>query len=48
MANNNQTIIQQLKPHYRSGRASLAAEFFSPCLQACSQYRRAAGYFSSL
>jgi superfamily II DNA or RNA helicase len=47
VAENNQANIHQLKPHYRSGRASLAADFFSPCLQACSQYRRAAGYFSS-
>jgi hypothetical protein len=47
MGDNKQAVIHQLKPHYRSGRASLAAEFFSPCLQARSQYRRAAGYFSS-
>jgi superfamily II DNA or RNA helicase len=39
--------IRALQPHYRSGRASLANEFFAPCLKACSLYRRAAGYFSS-
>lgn len=47
MADNSQAVIHQLMPHYRSGRASLAGEFFAPCLQACSYYRRAAGYFSS-
>lgn len=47
MGDNNQASVHKVRPHYRSGRASLAAEFFSPCLQACSQYRRAAGYFSS-
>ncbi len=37
----------RLRSHYRSGRGSLAEEFFGPCLQACVAYRRAAGYFSS-
>jgi superfamily II DNA or RNA helicase len=39
--------IRDLKSHYRSGKSSLADEFFSPCLSACTLYRRAAGYFSS-
>jgi superfamily II DNA or RNA helicase len=47
MSESNDHIIHNIRPHYRSGRASLAREFFGPCLQACSQYRRAAGYFAS-
>lgn len=39
--------LRTIKSHYRSGRASLARDFFTPCLQNCSLYRRAAGYFSS-
>ncbi len=41
------STIRALKSHYRSGRASLADDFFAPCLQNCTLYRRAAGYFSS-
>lgn len=35
------------KSHYRSGRDSLADDFFAPCIRKASLYRRAAGYFSS-
>ena len=35
------------KSHYRSGRDSLADDFFAPCIREASLYRRAAGYFSS-
>jgi superfamily II DNA or RNA helicase len=35
------------KSHYRSGRDSLADDFFAPCLREATLYRRAAGYFSS-
>ena len=38
----DQSYHDKLKSHYRSGRASLADEFFGPCLQACVAYRRAA------
>ncbi|MDL1889242.1 helicase [Nitrospirales bacterium NOB] len=37
----------QLRGVYRTGRDDLARDFFGPCLANCSQYRRAAGYFSS-
>jgi superfamily II DNA or RNA helicase len=39
--------IHKIKSHYRSGKSSLAADFFAPCLHQCTLYRRAAGYFSS-
>ena len=39
--------LAELKSHYRSGVDDLAAEFFAPCLNNASVYRRAAGYFSS-
>jgi len=35
------------RSHYRSGRDSLADDFFAPCIREASLYRRAAGYFSS-
>jgi superfamily II DNA or RNA helicase len=35
------------KSHYRSGRDSLADDFFAPCIREATLYRRAAGYFSS-
>ena len=35
------------KSHYRSGRDSLADDFFAPCIREAKLYRRAAGYFSS-
>ncbi len=35
------------KSHYRSGRDSLADDFFAPCIREAALYRRAAGYFSS-
>lgn len=35
------------KSHYRSGRDSLADDFFAPCIRESVLYRRAAGYFSS-
>ena len=47
MTDSEPILRDRLKSHYRSGRASLAEEFFAPCLQACVTYRRAAGYFSS-
>jgi hypothetical protein len=47
MPENSNDDVRNLKSHYRSGRASLAKEFFAPCLAGCSLYRRAAGYFSS-
>ncbi len=40
-------IRPKIKPHYRSGIDDLATDFFSPCLQAATSYRRAVGYFSS-
>lgn len=39
--------ILSLKSHYRSGKDDLGHDFFTPCLSQCSQYKRAAGYFSS-
>jgi superfamily II DNA or RNA helicase len=47
MSESETFLRDHLKSHYRSGRASLAEEFFAPCLQTCTTYRRAAGYFSS-
>ena len=40
-------VIRTIKSHYRSGKAQLGQDFFTPCLQHCHQYRRAVGYFSS-
>lgn len=39
--------IQGLRNIYRTGTSNLARDFFEPCLEKCSQYRRAAGFFSS-
>ena len=39
--------LSVLKSHYRTGVDDLANEFFGPCLQEATLYRRAAGYFSS-
>ena len=36
-----------IRPEYRSDRAVLAREFFSPCLAQASTYDRAVGYFQS-
>ncbi|MDY6804951.1 MAG: DEAD/DEAH box helicase family protein [Cyanobacteriota bacterium] len=40
-------IIQGLSSHYRSGTYKLGKDFFLPCLNNCSEYRRGVGYFSS-
>jgi len=40
-------IIQGISSHYRSGANRLGKDFFLPCLNYCSEYRRAVGYFSS-
>ncbi|MDJ0846096.1 hypothetical protein [Crocosphaera sp.] len=40
-------VIRTIKSHYRSGKADLGQDFFTPCLQYCHEYRRAVGYFSS-
>jgi hypothetical protein len=47
MPDSSNDDIRKIKSHYRSGKSSLAADFFAPCLQHCTLYRRAAGYFSS-
>src|ERR1051325_2738373 len=47
MPHDHDRDISKVRAHYRSGRDSLANDFFAPCLQACTSYRRAAGYFSS-
>ncbi|TNC99135.1 MAG: helicase-like [Gallionellaceae bacterium] len=39
--------IRQLHDVYRTGVSDLATDFFGPCLAECTNYRRAAGYFSS-
>lgn len=39
--------VLSLKAHYRSGKSDLRADFFIPCLEQCSEYKRAVGYFSS-
>lgn len=39
--------LESVKPHYRSGEDDLGSDFFAPCLNQCSKYRRAAAYFSS-
>lgn len=39
--------IHRLKNIYRTGTSNLARDFFEPCLLSCTQYRRAAGFFSS-
>jgi len=40
-------LIRGLRSHYRSGESSLGKNFFIPCLNYCSKYERAVGYFSS-
>ncbi|MET0002057.1 MAG: DEAD/DEAH box helicase family protein [Candidatus Thiodiazotropha sp.] len=40
-------MIDGLKNIYRSGRDNLGSDLFSPCLKYCSEYKRAAGFFSS-
>lgn len=37
----------QFKLSYRTGREDLVQDFFMPCLEASTLYRRAAGYFTS-
>ncbi|WP_445665127.1 DEAD/DEAH box helicase family protein [Fodinibius sp. AD559] len=44
MKNFNPETIQE---HYRSGKDSLASDFFIPCLKASNRYRRAVAYFST-
>lgn len=39
--------LESVKSHYRSGEDDLGSDFFVPCLNQCSEYRRAAAYFSS-
>ncbi len=39
--------IREVKNTYRSGRDNLGDDFFGPCLNGCSEYKRAAGFFSS-
>jgi len=46
-SNDFQKSISSISPHYRSGISNLGKEFFTPCLCCCSEYKRAAGYFSS-
>lgn len=43
----NQEFLSTIKSEYRSGKSNLGKEFFSPCMSRCTEYRRAAGYFSS-
>lgn len=47
MQQNWTSILPKIKSRYRSGKNSLAQEFFVPCISECVRYRRAAGYFSS-
>ncbi len=37
-------MINDLKPHYRTGRDDLRKDFFTRCLTDCDTYARAAGY----
>ena len=39
--------LEGFNSHYRSGSSDLARDFFIPCLEHCSTYKRAVGYFSS-
>jgi len=39
--------VKNLKSSYQTGSSDLAKDFFSPCLQDCLIYKRAAGFFSS-
>ena len=47
MTDGNEHVGFHPKSHYRSGRDSLANDFFAPCIREATLYRRAAGYFSS-
>jgi superfamily II DNA or RNA helicase len=42
-----QEKIRKIQAHYRSEKHNLRRDFFEPCLESFSRYRRAAGYFSS-
>ncbi len=42
-----QEHIRQTRMIYRSGHDHLGRDFFEPCLEYCTLYQRAAGYFSS-
>lgn len=42
-----QNYIRQTRMSYRSGHDHLGRDFFEPCLEHCTLYQRAAGYFSS-
>lgn len=39
--------VRALESYYRSGTSDISADFFKPCLAACTSYRRAVGYFTS-
>ncbi|MBD8566225.1 DEAD/DEAH box helicase family protein [Oxalobacteraceae sp. CFBP 8763] len=47
MENGIPARVLELRNLYRTGKNNLATDFFEPCLSACTQYRRAAGFFSS-
>ena len=47
MTSHNKKVIRGLKSYYRSGKDNLGSDFFKPCLEYCSAYNRAAGYFTS-
>jgi superfamily II DNA or RNA helicase len=47
MTKPDKKIIRGLKSYYRSGKDNLGSDFFRPCLEHCSAYNRAAGYFTS-
>ena len=42
-----QELSSNIKISYRTGRDNIVQDFYTPCLQACSLYRRAVGYFTS-
>jgi superfamily II DNA or RNA helicase len=46
-SDDHRAAIRALKTFYRTGRDDLSRDFFTPCLQRCGWYKRAAGYFSS-
>lgn len=43
----SESLLDTLRPHYRSGDSDLRSEFFNPCLSCCEYYQRAVGFFSS-
>jgi superfamily II DNA or RNA helicase len=47
MTKPDKKIIRGLKSYYRSNNDNLGSDFFKPCLEHCSAYNRAAGYFTS-